>query len=591
MTHDPFDTLRPVGAPDPDDAEDHGPDMPEPPPTDGDPREAGPERDCASLPLNDLGNAKRFAAHFGEDLMHVPRVAWFVWDGKRWKRDDDQIETRRKAQQVSALIAREIAHIGVEPWQAAILEGEPALLEEHKALTADGKPAAGSAPAKRLAEVDDGLSRIKEIRDALKGRRQSHRRFAVTSGNSGRISAMMDEAQVALSRALEALDADPLTVNTESGAITFRVEDAGEGSSRVATWALRPHRRDDLLTKMMPLAYDPDAQAPLFEAFLRRVQPDPSMRGFLQRWLGLSLTGLQHQQLSFWYGGGANGKSVLADLIARLMGDYSASAKIESLTGRNRRSGGDATPDLVPLIGARMVRASEPEEGERLQEAKIKELTGGEPILVRSLNKDFVEATPIFKLTMSGNHKPEVRGGDDGIWRRLLLVPWEVTIPEAERDPTLGATLWEERAGIFNWLIDGLLQFLEGGLQAPEKVYAATAEYRRESDPVGQFLTDATIFTGQPGDTIRSADIVNRFNYWMIEAGLGQWKPRTISLSLSKKVDTWHHPKSGLTFSKGKASVMQFVGLRMVDAFERRYDRAPKDQSGRPLAMAEEAEA
>lgn len=128
------------------------------------------------------------------------------------------------------------------------------------------------------------------------------------------------------------------------------------------------------------------------------------------------MTGLIEQKFAFWYGSGANGKSVLIDLMAKMLGEYAATAKIESLTGRNRRSGGDATPDLVPLMGARMVRASEPEEGERLQEGVIKELTGGEPILVRALQKDFVEVHGLAQVQGAGlpvsrsAHGKEVHG-------------------------------------------------------------------------------------------------------------------------------------------------------------------------------------
>ncbi len=586
MTDDPFASLGPVSeepVSDPPAPSDDGP-----PPADHDPREDGPERECAGLPLNDYGNGLRFVRHFGEDLVHVPRVGWYVWTGQRWKRDDDKVAVRGKAQLIGERILREIPHLVLQPWEADLLAGRSQVDARIAELEAGERPESDSPAFAELAELRAKRGRISGLEKQLGSRKREHRSHARSSGNSTKISSMMGEAEVEQSVPLDALDSEALAINTETGVLRFTVTDAGEdGDSRVAEFTISPHRREDRLTKLMPLTYDPDARAERFDAFLRRVQPDPEMRGFLQRWLGLSMTGLQWQQLAFWYGGGANGKSVLADLMARMMGDYSATAKIETLTGRNRRSGGDATPDLVPLIGARMVRASEPEEGERLQEAKIKELTGGEPILVRALNEDFVEVTPIFKLTLSGNHKPEVRGGDDGIWRRLMLVPWEVTIPEEERDAVLGEKLWSERSGILNWLIDGLLQFLEGGLQAPEKVYLATAEYRRESDPVGQFLTDATIFTGDPGDTIRSADLVNMFNYWLLEAGMGQWKPGTVSRALGKKADTWRHPRSGLTVTKSKNSLIQFVGLRTVDAFRRRFELAPKDQSGRPLAVAE----
>ncbi len=163
------------------------------------------------------------------------------------------------------------------------------------------------------------------------------------------------------------------------------------------------------------------------------------------------------QKLAFFHGGGANGKSVLVDLMARMFGDYSASARIESLTGKNKKSGSDSQPDLMPLIAARFVRTSEPEDGERLQEGLVKALTGGEPMMIRALYSDFIIFRPIFKLTISGNHLPEIRGGDDGIWRRVMLVNFPVQIPEKKRIPKeeLDEILWQERSGILNWLIQG----------------------------------------------------------------------------------------------------------------------------------------
>ena len=161
------------------------------------------------------------------------------------------------------------------------------------------------------------------------------------------------------------------------------------------------------------------------------------------------------------------------------------------------------------------MRTSEPDDGQRLQEGLIKELTGGEPILVRALNENFVLVYPIFKLTISGNHKPEIHGGDDGIWRRVMLVPFDVQIPQEERDPELGAKLWAERAGILNWLIKGLLEYLAHGLQVPDLVLAATAEYRDDSDPLSTFLTGCCGVCGNPEHSMRSKDLCDAYAFWL----------------------------------------------------------------------------
>ncbi len=148
--------------------------------------------------------------------------------------------------------------------------------------------------------------------------------------------------------------------------------------------------------------------------------------------------------------------------------------------------------------------------------------------------------------------------------------------------------LWQERDGIFAWMVQGLLDFLEGGLQEPERVRAATDGYRRESDPVGEFLTEACVFTGDGEDWVGSAELVNRYLYWLLEQGLGAWRPTTAAKRIAKKAEVWRHPRSGNAMWRGKASRMRFCGIRMVDAFERRFSEAPKDQSGRPLSVSED---
>lgn len=550
----------------------------------GDQPPADPEmiRRAAQMPLNDIGNGQRFCLYFGDDVLWVPRVGWFVWNGRLWAPDDDKIEVRRRAQQVSDRIGREIPFIVLSDRQMTLLAEESALERERRGLEVrtgdDGKVAADAQV--RIDEIDTKLRQIWPLKKTLGDVRKAHRSFARTAGNTGRIDAMVTEAGVSISRRLEDLDAGPMDVNTESCLLRFSVE-AGEGMSRVARVETIPHAREQLLTKSVATAYDPTARCPLFEAFLRRIMPAAEMRRFLQRWFGLSMTALTgEQKLVFLYGMGANGKSVLVDLMARLLGDYAATAKIESLIGKNRRSGGDATPDMIPLVGARSVRASEPEEGERLQEAKIKELTGGEPMLVRGLNADFFEFQPVFKLTISGNHKPDIRGTDDGIWRRLLLVPFDVQIPAAERDPALVHKLFEERAGILNWAVDGLIDYLEGGLQEPEAVLAATQEYRQESDPVGTMLTECTVIDGSDS-FIKARELIEAFRYWQYERGEGMWGERTVSNRLKDKAGKWKHPHTGRSFVAGKSGATGYRGIALTDTFRRLFDDRPQQAAGK----------
>ncbi len=531
-------------------------------------------RRAAALTLNDVGNGQRFVLYFGRDVIWVPRVGFFTWTGAVWRKDPDDIEVRRYGQKIGPLISREVPLIALDDWQMALLAQDRDLQAKAKTaaaqVDADGNPTAEAAAI--LAETQAQLHRIAEIKKLLSSKRKEHHGFARTTGNSARIDALLKEGAVDLSHRFDDLDTAPMDVNTEAGVLRFSVDGGGDtGFSRMARVELVPHDRAQLLTKIMPAGYDPQARAPGFEAFLTRIMPSVEMRRFLQRWYGLSMTALTgEQKMVFQHGYGNNGKSVLVDVMARIFGDYATTAKIESLIGRNRRSGGDATPDLVPLMGARMVRASEPEEGERLQEGKIKELTGGEPMLVRALNEDFVEVRPVFKLTMSGNHKPEIRGTDDGIWRRFLLVPFDVQIPKAERDPDLVEKLLREGPGILNWLVEGLLDYLEGGLQEPDAVLASTKDFRMESDPMGAFLAEETVVTGDSTDFIRSVDLIVAFQFWQYDNAASSWGPRAASLRLKEKSGKWRHPTTGRSFIPGKSGSTGYRGIRLTDVFAAR---------------------
>ncbi|OWJ69835.1 hypothetical protein CDV50_16070 [Haematobacter massiliensis] len=555
-----------------------------PPPEDPAPRDGGepdepPAARCVDLPLNDHGNGQRLIAHFGSNLVNVKRVGWFVWDDTRYIADPDDVAVRRLAHRMTELIEAEVEYMTLPDAEAEILaeaEQMAVILDEIGVIPAKDRTPDQLDQMIAANRVIAAGKEIKDRRDKSIGRRLTH---AKNAGNSNTINNMITEAGAIIARPLEDLDADPLVINTLGGVLRFRTEPNTEDDGGM--YAPPPkviverldHSRDQLLTKIMPVGLDPAAKCPTFVAFLNRIQPSREMQGFIQRWFGYSMTGLTLEQVfAFFYGAGANGKSVLVDLMARIMGDYAASAKIESITGRSRRGGGDATPDLVPLIGARFVRTSEPDQGQQLQEGLIKELTGGEPIMVRSLNENFITVYPFFKLTISGNHRPEIRGGDDGIWRRVMLVPFEVQIPPDERDPDLGDKLYAERDGIMNWLVQGLRDYLAHGLQIPDQVLSATAEYREDSDPLATFLTQVCGVSGKPEHSMRAKMLQEAFAYWLDEGGRGAWKPRTIFNGLSAKQGKWRSPATGQTFTRRKTSDAYYDGIALLEPFKSRFE-------------------
>lgn len=546
----------------------------EPPQDDGSP--LPPAARCIDYPLNDYGNGQRLIEHFGDDLVWISRVGWFVWNGKVWAADPDGIAVRRLSHRMTDLISAEAFLLPISDDDAAILRQVEDTIEEMADLIARiDRDDAQEKRYKFLAALRRNAAEIQAKRDKAIGRRLTH---AKNAGNSNAIKNLMSEGGAIIARSLEDMDASALMVNVDNCVLQLSsapATSADPQSPAPHVWTCTPldHARDHYLSKIMPVAYDPQASCPQFMAFLDRVMPSGEMQRFLQRWFGYSMTGLTNEQkFTFFYGSGANGKSVLVDLIAKIMGDYGASAKIESITGRGRRGGGDATPDLVPLIGARFVRTSEPDEGQRLQEGLIKELTGGEPILVRALNENFVLIYPIFKLTISGNHKPEIHGGDDGIWRRVMLVPFEIQIPAHERDPDLGKKLWAERSGVLNWLIAGLLDYLRNGLQVPAQVTEATQEYREDSDPIATFLELCCNVTGSADDRVTAKEMTAAFNYWLEDSGRGSWSPNTVAKRLKTKCERWKSPSTGFSFRQRKQSSMIYEGVRLSYEFRERFD-------------------
>ncbi|WP_340109473.1 phage/plasmid primase, P4 family [Pikeienuella sp. HZG-20] len=591
-----FAAAEPVDAgpdPFPDGGPDYAPDYASPPddgrgapPPPADPALEEALKECAGYALNDHGNGQRFARHFGDDVIFVPRLGWFTWDGRRWEKDEDRLRVRAFAQRLGPLIEDESRYVETTAREAALLRETR---EIRATLRREADEDERTRLSTRLVAIDKLLEpRAKRIGGILK--------HAKSAGNSGSIDHMMQESTTSLSRPHDALDVEQLAVCTPEGVWRFAREDMSEeGGGAVARVERSDPDRGDLITKLTGANYlDPDsveAAAPRFHAFLEEIQPDIEMRRFLQRWFGLCMSALPHQGLAFFYGDGANGKSVLVDLVRRVLGDYATSIRIESLTGSNRRQGAEATPDLIPLVGARAVMTSEPDEGQRLQEGMIKVLTGGEPVPVRPNYGEFINVLPFFKLTMSGNHKPEIRGTDDGIWRRVLLVPFDVRIPDERKDLKLGEKLWAERDGVLAWMFEGLLAYLEDGLRPPETVLEATREYREDSDPIGQFLAACFAVTGDPADRVTSKDMVEAFRLYMLERGMTAWKDTTFSRQLSTRARSYRDPATGRSFDKGKSSVAQYHGLRMAQPFASRFRDAPRDRDGRVTVPAAAASA
>lgn len=311
------------------------------------------------------------------------------------------------------------------------------------------------------------------------------------SQSPDRRNAMLTLARAEISADFDDFDANPEIFNVANGTI------------HLPTGAFRRHSPKDLCTKVSKVLFDKDAKCTLWLRFLRDIfNDDQAIIDFMKRGVGYSLSGfIIEQKLFLLYGIGANGKSTFLNIIKRLLGEYATHTQMEIFTGRNRGANGH-TEDLARLRGARLVTAVETEESRRLSEGLIKQITGGDPVSASYKNEHVFTFTPIFKLWLAVNHKPIIRGTDDGIWRRPMLIPFLVqfdTDPEKvaagkkQADTKLESKLLAELPGILNWAIEGYREWNEQGLNPPDSVRAATAQYRKESDVLGAFIEEKLV--------------------------------------------------------------------------------------------------
>ncbi|MCC7433101.1 MAG: bifunctional DNA primase/polymerase [Methanoregulaceae archaeon] len=347
--------------------------------------------------------------------------------------------------------------------------------------------------------------------------------WAKKSQDRRQLTSMIElaKAEEGISITPDALDRDEWLLNVANGTLDLR------------TGELRSPRREDLITRITNVPYDPEADITRWEAFLDRVTAGSrDLQVFLYRAAGYSLTGLTTEQaLFFLYGSGRNGKSTFMDLLMHVMGEYAMHTPTETLMVKGNNS--SVPNDLARLKGARLVAATETEAGKRLAESLVKQLTGGDPITARFLHGEFFTFTPTFKLWLSGNYKPTIRGADDGIWRRIRLIPFEVSIPESEVDPDLKDRLKEEAQGILAWCVRGCLEWQRERLFASDVVTSATDGYRREMDTIGDFLEEC--IRDAPGDFLTSGDLYRAYKTWCEEHGEQARSQRALSNELSRR--------------------------------------------------------
>lgn len=324
------------------------------------------------------------------------------------------------------------------------------------------------------------------------------------------------ESDKAVAVRLEDFDRDPLIFNVLNGTIDLR------------TQQLREHSRDDFLTKIAPVNYEPAATCPAWQKFLSEVLPDPEVVGFVQRAIGYSLSGdITEEAMFLLYGCGANGKSKFLEGLRYVFGDYAMTTDAGTFMVTR---GQPVRNDLARLRGARFVTAVESDAGKRLSEALIKLFTGGDTVSARFLYSEHFEFHPNFKLWLATNHKPRVLGTDEAIWRRIRLIPFSITIPKELRDHKLAEKLKAESSGILNWCLAGFRDWQAGGLGEPECVSAATADYRASQDVLGSFLAAKTDLV--PNGEARAAELYAAYRQWTEANGEYQMTEKDFSSAL-----------------------------------------------------------
>ena len=301
--------------------------------------------------------------------------------------------------------------------------------------------------------------------------------------------------------------------------------------------------------------YDPDAKAPTWRGFLAEIfDGDDELTGLMQRSAGIALTGdVSEQFLWFLHGGGANGKSTYINQQRRTLGDYSIQLDPRLLMASDHQ---EHPTGLTDLRGVRFAATVEVEQGRRLAEVLVKQLTGGDPIRARRMHRDNFEFLPTHKIWMAANHLPQITGTDHAIWRRILLIPFTQTFTGDRVDRDLPGKLAAETPGVLAWAVEGCLDWQRNGLQIPDRVRAATDAYRANEDHVGRFLLDC--FTPDANDFVTAARLRETYEQWCSINGEKPWTAQSLGRELT---------------SRGYDSVKQggakrWLGLRSADGLD-----------------------
>jgi putative DNA primase/helicase len=400
------------------------------------------------------------------------------------------------------------------------------LLWDGKRWAPDDRSVGVQSLAKRVAlGIYDEIPFASDQKAAFKHARDSQSRRSIEA------MLFMARSEPGIPTRITLFDQDPWALNVNNGTVRLR------------TGQIDPHNKADRITKLVPITYDDAAICPLWERFMLQIAGGNSeLVEYLQRVVGYCLTGLTSEQvLHFLYGLGANGKSVFSEVLADLLGEYSIIVSPEMVMTK-RNSG--IPNDIARLRGARLALMNETSQGSSFDEQKLKDLTGSDSLTGRFLRQEFFDFKPTHKLIIRGNHKPAIAGTDDGIWRRLRLVPFTIQFPAEAQDRDLLDKLKGELPGILNWAIAGCTAWHKRGLVAPEIVTEASKEYRSESDTLANFLAECCHVRNN--STVKSAAFFKAYSEFAKEQGEKHMPAKDLPHEMRRRGFQYERKNSGM---------------------------------------------
>lgn len=452
--------------------------------------------------MTDTGNAQRLKDKYGNIIRYsYNRKKWYFWDGKLW-RVDDSGEIKKLADVIVEDIKREAFMEQDEKTQMDLLKWA------NKTASSRGK----EAMIKECQHLD-GIPASPEVFDAYSD-----------------------------------------YLNCQNGIINLR---NGE---------LIPHDHNFMMSKICFAEYDTTHKKPKqWLKFLDDVTGgNKGLQDYIQRCIGYSLSGSNREQCAYFvYGMGNNGKSTFLDTIADLLGGYASNAQPDTVMSKKFGDNGTLS-DIARLKSARFVTCEEPTEGVRLNEGLLKQLTGGSKITCRFLYGDEFEYTPEFKIWVATNHKPIIRGTDFGIWRRIKLIPFEVTIPKEKVDKNLKYKLRDEFPQILAWAVEGCIKWQKQGMEEPEVVQDAVKEYKVEMDLLASFIEQCIEIDYDAKDTIPASELFRVYSKWAKANNEYEMSSKKFFREISKKLPDKGRCSKGIFYKSIHFTeyVNDFAGVR-----------------------------